>query len=127
MGTEAEVYRLNWQSSFHGRAVVRIGQQGDQIVLRATYHPYDFITGDFGSDLTLTMSDWRRLQDALVDASFWALDVRDDRIGFDGATWTIEGRRKEICRIVERWCPGGAIWHLGPVFFDLAGLTHIEI
>jgi hypothetical protein len=73
------------------------------------------------------LSDWRPLQDALIDAAFWALDARDDQIGFDGAWWTIEGRRKDIYRYVHRWCPGGAIWHLGRLFFDLAGLTHVEI
>jgi hypothetical protein len=68
------------------------------------------------------------LQDALIRASFWTLDIRDDRIGFDGATWTIEGRRRDIYHVVERWSPDyDAIWRLGRLLFDLAGFTQIRL
>ena len=91
-------------------------------------HLRDRLFGDdVEPELTLSMEDWGRLQSALIDASFWALEARDDRLGLDGAWWTIEGRRKEIYRCARRWSPDGAIWRLGRMFFDLAGLTHVKI
>ena len=64
---------------------MRIGRQGDRITLRPKYHTFDFITDDVLRDTALLMSDWRRLQGALIRASFWALDVRDACFGLDGA------------------------------------------
>jgi hypothetical protein len=78
------------------------GATGSRCVRTITH---SFIPDDVLRDTALLMSDWRRLQDALILASFWALDMRDDRIGFDGARWIIEGRRKDIYRFVHRWSP----------------------
>jgi hypothetical protein len=58
------------------------------------------------------MSGWGRLQDALIAASFWALDPEELRLGLDGSDWLIEGRRKDIYRAVSRWSPDGG--HLRP-------------
>jgi hypothetical protein len=66
-----------------------------------------------------------RLQDAAIGANFWALDPFEMPGGPDGVRWTIEGRRKEIYRAVRRWCSGGAVWSLGRLIFDLAGLDDI--
>jgi hypothetical protein len=127
MRTKTEVYRFCWSSSFDGDAVIRIGRQDDRISLQAT-HGRGFIGSKVETDIQLSRDNWRRLQDALIRASFWTLDIRDDRIGFDGATWTIEGRRRDIYHVVERWSPDyDAIWRLGRLLFDLAGFTGMRL
>jgi hypothetical protein len=116
MPTEAEVYRFTWRSSFDGTAVVRIGRRGDEITLRCVYRSSLFGDAD-RRQVPLTMSDWGRLQDALIAMSFWALDPEERRLGLDGSDWLIEGRRKNIYRAVSRWSPDGAIYDLGKLFF----------
>jgi hypothetical protein len=126
MRTEAEVYRFTWRSSFDGDAVVRIGRQGGEITPRCLYRSSLF--GDAARRrVPLTVSDWGRLQDALIAAPFWALDPEDLRLGLDGSGWLIEGRRKDIYRAVSRWSPRGALRGLGELFFELAGPPLAEI
>jgi hypothetical protein len=124
--TEAEVYRFTWRSSFDGDAVVRIGRQGDEITMRCAYRSYLFGDAD-RRQVTVTISDWGRLQDALIAASFWALGPEECRRGLDGSNWLIEGRSKDIYRAVDRWSPSGAIYDLGKQFFELAGSPLAEV
>ncbi len=126
MRTEAEVDRFTWRSSFDGDAVMRIGRQGDEITLRCVYRFSVFGDAD-RRRVSLTMSDWGRLQDALIAASFWALDPEELRLGLDGSDWLIEGCRKDIYRAVSRWSPDGAIYDLGSLFFELAGSPLAEV
>jgi hypothetical protein len=73
MRTEAEVYRFTWCSSFDGDAVVRIERQGEEMTLRCVYRSSLFGDAD-RRQVPVTMSDWRGLEDALIAASFWALN-----------------------------------------------------
>jgi hypothetical protein len=123
MRTESEVYRFTWHSSFDGEAVVRIGQQDGEITLRWVYHWFRAPSPDDAPPIVpLTLADWGRLQEALIAASFWALDPDEGPLarGLDGAFWTIEGRRKNIYRAANRWSPRGAIYDLGRLLFELA-------
>jgi hypothetical protein len=120
------VYRFIWNSSFVGDAVMRIGRQGDEITLRCVYRPSLFGDAD-RRQMPLSLANWARLQDALIVASFWALDPEESRIGLDGSDWLIEGRRKDTFRAVGRWSPIGAIYDLGKLFFELAGLPLAEV
>jgi hypothetical protein len=97
--TEAEVYRFTWRSSFDGDAVVRIGRQDDEIALRWAYRRFSLSERE-PRVVPLAGADWDHLQDALIAASFWALDPDEGPLarGLDGAFWTIEGRRKDIFR-----------------------------
>jgi hypothetical protein len=75
MRTEAEVYRFTWRSSFDGDAVVRIGRKGDEIEVRWAYRRFrPRGVDDAPPVVSLTLTDWARLQDALIAANFWALD-----------------------------------------------------
>ncbi len=115
-----EVYRLTWDSSFDGDAMLRIARLGDEIRLSRVYRPSQFARTE-RCEASLTPCDWARLQDALIAANFWALEPHGEAHGLDGAYWTIEGRRKDIFRAVHRWSPHGAIHDLGRLFFALAG------
>jgi hypothetical protein len=83
--------------------------------------------GDAPPVVPLTLADWARLQDALVAASFWTLDPVEERFGLDGSDWLIEGRRKDIFRAVRRWSPRQALYELGQLFFELAGLPLAKV
>jgi len=65
--------------------------------------------------------------DALIAASFWALDPEEMRLGLDGSDWLIEGRRKDIFRTGSRWSPRGALRDLGKLFFELGGPPLAEV
>ena len=120
-----EVYRLTWDSSFDGDAVVRIARPAMRpgslasIVLRVSFVPNAARRPD--------CCDWARLQDALIAANFWAFNTHGEAYGLDGACWTIEGRRKDIFRAVRRWSPDDQLHDLGRLLFDLAGLHEVRI
>jgi hypothetical protein len=57
--------------------------------------------------LALALTDWARLKDPSIAASFWALGPEERRLRLDGSDWPIEGRRKDIYRAVSRWSPQG--------------------
>jgi hypothetical protein len=59
-----EVYRLTWDSSFDGDAVVRIARLGDELRLSGVYRPSLFARIE-RCEATLTPCDWARLQDAV--------------------------------------------------------------
>jgi hypothetical protein len=122
MGSESEVYRFVWRSTSHGRASVRIGRQGDRVALQWRYRR-SFLDRDAPVPALAALShdDWLRFQDVLITANLWSLDPMDDRCGFDGAEWLIEGRRGNIYRGVSRWSPVGSFHDLGRLFCSLAG------
>jgi hypothetical protein len=86
-------------------AVVRIGRRGDQIELRWVLSTVQTRGADDAPPVvSLTLTDWDRLQDALISANFWAPIDGDEQLtvaafiasrGLDGSDWLIEGRRKE--------------------------------
>jgi hypothetical protein len=122
MGSEGEVYRFIWRSSFDGNAMVRIGRQGDAITLRWRYDWFRVpAPEDAPTEAPLSPSAWHRLQDALIAANFWALDPVDEQHGLDGADWLIEGRRGNVYRGVSRCSPQTELQLLGGLFFTLAG------
>jgi hypothetical protein len=114
-----EVYRFTWRSSFDGDAVVQIGRGGKNITLDWACSSFTYGNGRFWN--CIEEVSWHRLEDALLAAGFWCLDPIGERYGLDGATWAIEGRRRDVYRAVERWSPHDAIYDLGRTFFDLAG------
>ncbi len=121
-----EVYRFTWDSSFDGDAMLRIARLGDEIRLSRGYRPSQFARAE-RCEASLTPCDWARLQGALTAANFWALDPHAGTHGLDGACWTIEGRRKNIFRVIQHRSPGGELRDLGRLLFDLAGLNEVRI
>ncbi len=106
-------------SSFDGRAMVRIGHHEDAVALRWRYDR--FLSTETGEETGLPLGSWTRLQAQLDAARFWTLPPQNDRIGLDGARWLIEGRRGDVRHQVRRWSPDGEVHALGQPFFELAG------
>ena len=71
----------------------------------------------------LAQADWARLQSKLEEAGFWASPEWDERVGLDGETWVIEGRRGDTYHCSSQWSPpAGSYRDLGCVFAELAGM-----
>lgn len=123
---EDEAYRLFWQSSFDGDAVVHVARKGESIAVRWTL---SFLASEGTATVSRSLDDWEKLQRALVAANFWSLTTRGEEAGFDGAQWLIEGRCGDVYHAIHRWSPGGAVHDLGRLFFALAGppLAGIEL
>jgi hypothetical protein len=121
--TTIEEYRFTWRSSFDGHAVVQIGRgetpRGETVVIM------DWARGGLGETgrywRGMNSDSWDRLEAAIFAAGFWCLDQFDHRIGLDGARWMIEGRRRDVYGVIERWSPDGSVHDLGRTFFELAG------
>jgi hypothetical protein len=72
---------------------------------------------------TLTEADWMRLKRLVDQADFWALPENHEQQGFDGWTWTIEGRDRERYHSSECWCPqSGAFHDLGSLLIEISSM-----
>jgi hypothetical protein len=70
-----EVYWFDWESTFHGKATIRVARLGDQAVVSRIYRPTRF-----GKARRFHRhDDWTRLEDAVVAADFRMLDERGGR------------------------------------------------
>jgi hypothetical protein len=119
--TEAETYRFTWRSSFDGSACVHIGRSGSSVELRSWLSRSRLAPRMQLPSLALSLDGWEKLQRALKNSDFWAVDAEDEAFGLDGARWLIEGRRGDNYHQVERWSPRGAIHDLGRLFIAFAG------
>ena len=76
----------------------------------------------------LTIADWARVEDAVVAAGFWLLDEDWPNLGsMGGAKWMIAGRRRHDYHVVKRLNPRDALYDLGRLMFDLAGLDEVRL
>ncbi len=125
-GPGDEAYWLHWKSSFDGSATIRVARLGDEAMFFRVYRssPFGKVRRGRGS---VSMPDWARFEDALIAASFWMLDEYGGGHGLDGADWYIAGPRRSEYHRISRWSPGGALWDLGRIFFDLAGLEDVRL
>jgi hypothetical protein len=127
MPDEIEAYRPHWDSAFRGHAIIRVGRFEDGgLVLRYLYRPRRFAEAQRGR-FALMLAGWTQMNDALIAAHFWTLAPYELPGGCDGATWKIEGRREDTYQVISRWCPGGALWELGRLVFDFAGLDEVRV
>ena len=75
-----EAYWFCWDSSFDGKATIRIAKLRDDVMVSRIYR-----ASRFGKVRRfrgfLAPNDWSRLEDAIVAANFWMLDERGGRHG----------------------------------------------
>lgn len=129
LGSEDEVYRFFWDSSFNGYAMVRVGWSGARTTLRWRYDWFRLPEPDDApTEAALSFENRVRILDAITATKFWTVKSEDDITGLDGAQWLVEGRRRNVYRGLERFC-GGELLALGRLFFELAGppLSKIEL
>jgi hypothetical protein len=102
--------------------VVRIGRQGDAVTLGGVYRRFRSRgVDDAPPVVALALTDWARLRDALIAASFWALDPPT---GWSGRSSLIPSERPQpilAARGLDGGARAGTLHDLGKLFFDLAG------
>jgi hypothetical protein len=122
-----EVYWMSWDHSFAGKAVIRVARNDGDILVTRRYWACRFGKARCRS-ARLTTTDWALLEDAVVAAGFWLLDeqiIFD--LGCDGATWLIAGRGVVIIATLGAGVLMTALYDLGRLMFDLAGLAEVSL
>lgn len=125
-GLAEDAYWFKWQSSFDGKATIRVARLHGEAEFSRLHR-----SSQFGRCRTcrgaLSMAQWSLIEDAVVAAEFWFLDEQSGRAGLDGATWYIAGRRRRDFHFVSRWSPTDRLWDFGRLLFDLAGLAQVRL
>jgi hypothetical protein len=103
-GGGGEVYRFTWLRSFSVPVSVSLTFQADGEGL-LVIHSSDREHNRLIVDRTLRISkeqgdDFRR---RLGEAGFWRMPARDNRRGFDGSEWILEGADSGRYHLVTRW------------------------
>ena len=70
-----EAYWFGWDSSFDGKATIRIAKLRDDVMISRVYRASRFGKVRRFRGL-LTTVDWSLLEDAIVAANFWMMDER---------------------------------------------------
>lgn len=136
---DTETYRFLWLRSFHDYVAVRIYRRGgvyglEAVVLRQDEYEHvpgqapRVTKGQVSKRVTkaLSAAQWRHLLAALDEARFWHMRTTTlDLIGIDGADWVVEGRRAGQYHAASRH-GASALWPVGNLFLELAGLGDIE-
>jgi hypothetical protein len=105
---DLETYRFTWLRSFHNPIVIRISNNDTfSIILKLTDGQGGYEPGNLVVNLKRTISyqDWEEFQAHLSTIDFWSMETLDDKMGFDGANWLLEGNKDHHYRLIERWSP----------------------
>ena len=124
-----EVYWFSWATECgDGSATMQVARLGDEAMCCRVYKPSTFGKAR-RSRGALSRSDWSLVEDAVVAADFWMLDEHSQSPGLTlgGANWSLAGRRRHDFHCITRRSPCGALWELGRLLFDLAGLEAIRL
>jgi hypothetical protein len=117
-----EAYRFIWRSRFQGEALVHVSKGEKTIGLEWACRGRQ---GQGRFSKILEPDDWTRLESALLAAEFWEIALEEKKseetVRLEGASWVIEGRRREIYGVVRLNNPRGPLHDLGRAFFDIAG------
>ena len=121
-----EVYRLEYSSTYHGPMIVRLQRKDDTYSLTArtmtqeesrtasdcvyspdTKRPWKCALGRIHKEVSrpLRHDEWNEFKKLVSQASFWDLPQVSDRLGHDGAWWTLEGMDADRQHRVSRWSP----------------------
>jgi hypothetical protein len=120
-----EAYWFNWDG-IDGDATIRIARLGVEAMFFRVYRGSRFgkVRRHRG---TVSLSEWARFEDALIAANFWMLDEFGGDHILDGENWCVAGCRQRDYHLISRCSPEGALWDLGRIFFDLAGLEDVRL
>lgn len=119
-----EAYRFHWASSFDGELDVKVTRSPEGCTVeidRWFADPYDPVR-------QLGHAEWARLEAAMALARFWSPRAPQELMGFDGATWLIEGWKADRHHTIDLWSPSDPlIRSVGRTFADLAGFPELAL
>jgi hypothetical protein len=106
---DEERYRFLWLRSFHHPVVVRIWNSGGEQFVNVKemsgaggYEPGKLIVNQ---TLKIAKGEWDEFRRLLEQTCYWELPTEDERAGFDGAQWILEGVKGGRYHVVDRWTP----------------------
>lgn len=123
------IYRFTWLRSFNAPVSIRIEESGNKYMLywkktdgMGGYEPGVIVVDD---KRLLTKKEWSTIGQYLTDFDFWEQPtISNNRIGFDGAQWILEGMKDGNYHIVDRWSPDNdSYYELGKYLVELTGMT----
>ncbi len=127
--TEPETYRFIWLRTFDRPIAVRVGssERAVHLVAIELSGAGGYAPGGVAKRIerSLSRADWKALVAVLRKSDFWTMPTQPTprAVGFDGAQWILEGRRRTEYHVVDRFSPGeGAYRDAGLTFLKLAGL-----
>jgi hypothetical protein len=128
-GLADEVSWLNWisESCSEGIVTIRVARLGDEAMYFRVYRPSAFGKRRRSHGI-VSSADWALIEVAVVRSRFWLLDEQEAgglRLG--GARWYFAGRRGPDFHFISRRSPRDALWDLGRLLFDVAGLSEIRL
>lgn len=108
---EAEVYRILWLRTFHSPMVFRLTVKSDGTADLVTKKTNGLEAGEPGrlvvdAVTNITNQDTETFLSGLERTNFWNLTTAEERRGFDGAYWLVEGVKGKKYHVVERWGGG---------------------
>jgi hypothetical protein len=109
---DVEAYRLLFIPSFESPTSIRIWREGEQYWMTVKQLDEEWIPDDDGKGLKLSttrplhVDEWALFKRRLISANFWSMPSPDARgPGFDGFSFTLEGKRAGEYHVVYRWVP----------------------
>jgi hypothetical protein len=102
-------YRLTLLGAFDEPIVSRIVRTGNEHTL--VYKHKEGSEPQWADELTvyesrrLTQQDWDKFKSLLEATDFWNMPTFNDRMGFDGSWWILEGVDNGKYHVVHRWTP----------------------
>ncbi len=123
----ATVYRLLWLPTFHHSVCVRVDRTPRGAKLHVTVLDgqggYDPGLVAIDRNILLPEEEWKKLNEYLEKAGFWAMPARiADDGGCDGDQLIVEGIQEGKYHLVDRWMPEPAYEELCRHMLDLTGL-----
>lgn len=121
---EEQTFRFTWLRSFSNPIAIRLvidsherGTLHIKVGLRPANSKFESRT------VEITEAEIAKFLKKVSAAGFWNLPSRDDRRGFDGSRWIIEGVTQGRYHVVDRWSPNsGSYQNLGLLLIQLADL-----
>jgi hypothetical protein len=107
-GSGADSYRFVWLRSFDEPIAIRVASRDQAAVLdvsRLQRSADGALKAVHSPEIRLTASQWSALQAAIDRVGFWHMPSDDERFGFDGAQWILQGVHGYRYHTVYRWSP----------------------
>jgi hypothetical protein len=121
-------YRFLWLRSSHHPIAVRVEQNGVSLALTAVE-----LDGTGGHEpggvvkrvqRALSPAEQDKFRTKLKEVGFWEMPKNEDRFGFEGAQWLLEGAEDGQYQVVERWSPKpGPYRDVGLLLIEFTGIA----
>lgn len=104
-----EIYRFTYLRTSYAPIAIRIYKEGDdaRIIWKTSNGRGGYEPGQLNVNRSKKLSkrQWQKFQEMLQTLDYWEMPTNDNRMGFDGAHWILEGVSGNRYHVVDRWSP----------------------